>query len=561
MISSKTDDTGDRPMAAWGVHFPLESHGWPSDDPAGAVRASGDLRFGSADDGVPGFLPAAGDALTVDGWKPGEDGFGWSVWAHVPHDPADELGDVMSCFDPVARHGAHLGFADGHSTTSRVNAASVSFGVDWGSEPVWESLGRPDHSVGVLALAVHDGELYAGTLGDDGLGRVFVLRDGWEELPGVTSANCVSALASHDGALYAGTTRYRTGGSAMTLPPNDAPGGEVMRWDGAWVSTGALPGVDAIAALAVHRGRLYAAAMYQEGVSVLGPDGWESAGSPGRRVLTLGVNGGRLHAGGNDHADPDSAIDLTRKGVVVEARAQEGGGGVFALDPAEGWLSLGYQPDTTQVYSLTTSRERLVASTWPHGLVFEFGDGIWSSLGRLGDETEVMGLITYNGSLYGGTLPHAQVHRRDERGWTRVGTADVTPDALYRRAAGLALYGGGLAVGTLPSGAVHRMRVGDVAATDESLSPGWHHLAASCDHRHVTLWVDGRRVSTTRLPDAPREMLPAVSLVVGAGASKRYVGTLRDLRLIDRPLTTSDVRAIGVADDPRPSATQRRGGS
>lgn len=510
-------------------------------------------------DGVQGvrFIEDSGIEIALPEQRGGT--FTWSVWAHVPAAATGSIGTVASCFDPQTRHGAELGIVHGASTTSHTNVAGVEFSVDWAAEPRWTDLGRPSHAVGVFALAVHDGLLHAGSLGDDGLGRVHVWQDGWTELPGAGSANCVSALASHGGSLYAGTARYRTGGSALDLPANDEPGGEVLRRgaDGAWESCGRLPGCDAIAALAVHGGHLYAAALYQEGVWRLGADGWESCGTPGRRLLTLGIHDGRLVGGGNDHRDPDQAIDLTRQGIVTPQEAESGGGGVFALSAEDTWQSLGMQADTTQVYSLTTSRGRLCASTWPHGLVYELvPEAGWVSTGRLGDETEVMGLATYNGSLYGGTLPHAQLYRRDESGWTRVGTLDVTPDALYRRAAGLAVHDGALVVGTLPSGHVHAMRVGDAVTRDSSLEPGWHHLCATYGEHDITVHVDGVPVSRSRRPESPATPLPQLPLVVGSGSRGRFTGSIRNLRVFSRPLSTQEIGELRLFDDPlNPAST------
>jgi hypothetical protein len=517
------------------------------------ITAGEGCRFASGSEGRSGLSFTSSSTLRVDvDWRETTE-FSWSMWADIPPSAVSDLGSLMSCYDPPTRVGAELGLLDSHSTTSRTNVAGVEFAVDWGSSPRWTSMGRPAFSTGVLALAVHDGSLYAGTLGADGLGRVCRWDGQWSELPGVTHANCISALASHRGYLYAGSTRYRAGGSALDLPDNDTPGGEISRLepDGSWTSVGRLPGVDAITGLAVHSGRLYAAAMYQEGIWVLEDDEWRSCGSPGRRVLTLGIHAGRLHAGGNDHADPDSAIELTRQGVVVAQRHREGGGGVFAMNPDRSWEDLGYQPATTQVYSLATSRDKLLASTWPNGTVYEYDGEVWTSTGRLGMETEVMGLITYNGALYGGTLPHAQLYRRDPGAWTAVGTTDVTPGARYRRAAGLAVYRGSLAVGTLPSGFVHRMDVGDAVTHDHTLRPGWHHLAATCDSGSVTLWVDGRMTRATRRAGHAACPLPDRPTFIGSGSRSHFAGILSDVRIYDRALRADEILALTTARAPR----------
>lgn len=502
---------------------------------------------------VPALSLRDGRALRVDAAWGRRSEFAVSMWVCLEGDA--EHGSLLSCFDPLERHGLNLVLLDGHSTTSRSNAVGVELGVDWGAPPVWETLGRPPGSTGILAVAVHHGELHVGTLGDDGVGRVFRWSGAWVELAGVTEANCVSALASHRGRLYAGTTRYRTGGSAIDIADNDRPGGEVRVFDETtgWSTAGGgrLHGVDGITALTVHAGRLHAAAMYQEGIWLLDGERWRSLGSPGRRVLTMGVHDGRLHVGGNDHADPDSAIDLTRQGVVVEQRDSAGGGGVFALGDDSAWQFLGFQEDTTQIYSLTTHRGELYASTWPNGLVYRHTGGTsWQSTGRLGEETEVMGLTTYNGTLYGGTLPHAQLHRHAVDGWSLVGTLDVTPQALYRRAAGMAVHGGKLMVGTLPSGAVHAMGVGDVVTHDRSLRPGWHHVVASCGADRLALWVDGEQIATVRSDAAPARPLPDAPLVIGAGSRGGLNAEIRNLRVFGRALGDADIVDL-LADDPR----------
>lgn len=492
-------------------------------------------------------------AREADGVEIGEE-FTWSLWVRVPDRIGDTLGALLSTFDRRTRRGAELGLVQDASTSSQHNLATIEFGADWASGPRWESLGRPGVSVGVFSLAVHHGELYAGSIGGDGRGTVHVRRDGhWIEIPGVGGANCVHSLASYEGHLYAGTTRYRLGASALTIPDNPEPGGEVLRLrtDGTWESTGRLPGADSVTALVVHDGRLYAAPIYSEGVFVLQDDGWQSVGSPGRRVLTLGSVGGYLVAGGNDHADVDSAIELTREGVVVPQQEEAGGGGAFALESPHQWVSYGMQPDTTQLYSVNTWQDRLIVSTWPNGYVFAHeNDHEWKLMGRLGMETEVMGLVVYNGALYGGTLPHAQVYQyQGGESWVEMATLDETPDALYRRAAGLAIHGGALVWGCLPSGGVHAMRVGDVVTDDRTLRPGWHHLAATRGEGTHALYVDGSLVA--EVPSLATAPIGHGALRVGAGVRPRFSGELRHLRVYDRVLQADEVAQLFAMEDPQ----------
>ena len=473
-----------------------------------------------------------------------------AAWIRAESDGCDFMGSIVSCFEPATRKGIELAVQHGVSTGSQHNTANLEFGVDWGSQPQWEDHGRLGKSVAAWVLSVHDGQLYAGTLGADDRGHVFAF-DGteWHDLGPVGQANSVSALAPYRGQLHAGTTRYRAGGSGLAESTNEHPGGSIHRLDpsSGWVDAGQLDDVDSISGFAVHGGALYASATYQRGV-FRHTDGatWNSCGDPGRRLLALGVFDGHVFGAGNDHINVEEAIRLTRLGEVVPAESPEGGGGVFEFTPPDRWVSWGMLPDTTQVYSLAVSRDALHASTWPNGLVYRHEhDETWSLLGRLGAETEVMGLITYNGVLYGGTLPHAQLFRYVRKDvWEHVGTLDVTPNASYRRAAGLAVFDGKLFCGTLPSGRVHAMRTGNVVTHDRALTAGWHHVVATRQPGEVALYVDGSCVARSRSQGEPVDVLPDLPLTIGNGTRARFGGLLRDVRLFGAVATPDDVSAL-----------------
>ena len=296
--------------------------------------------------------------------------------------------------------------------------------------------------------------------------------------------------------------------------------------------------------------------MYSEGVFRFdGPGRWTWCGSPGRRLLALGVHGGALYGAGNDHADVSSAIAQTKAGVVVAARSAEGGGGVFRYEGGDRWVSRGLQPDTTQLYSIETYGDRLHIGTWPAGLVFRGAnldggdDATWQPIGQLGDETEIMNLQAYNGMLYGGTLPHAQIFRYDaDDDWSLVATLDATPDVRYRRAASMALFRGELWVGTLPSGHVHSMRAGAVASDDGSLAPGWRHLAGVRRGDRVELFVDGQMVATSEVTTIGESVAPdaGTPLVIGGGPRAGFEGELADVRVWDRALDPGELAALAV---------------
>jgi len=294
--------------------------------------------------------------------------------------------------------------------------------------------------------------------------------------------------------------------------------------------------------------------MYSEGLFRLdAPGSWTWCGSPGRRLLALGVHDGALYGAGNDHAHVDSAIAQTKAGVVVPARSTAGGGGVFRYDGGERWTSRGLQPDTTQLYSIETYGGRLHIGTWPTGLVFRAadldapGDATWEPIGRLGDETEIMNLQAYNGVLYGGTLPHAQLYRYEADGdWRLLATLDETPDVLYRRAASMVLFGGRLFVGTLPTGRVHSMAAGAVASLDRRLPPGWHHLAGVRRGTRVSLYVDGAPVAeaTDEGLDGTLDAGPDIPLTIGAGPRAGFEGELADVRAWSRALDPGEIGAL-----------------
>ncbi len=485
-----------------------------------------------------------------------------AAWVNAAAAPTTVLGDVVSWFDPQARRGFNLAFEHGAPCGSHGNDRTAWFGIDAGTTPATVDHGRPgDATVMVCSLAAHDGSIYAATWeqGPAPRGHVYRLDGGtWVDCGSPWDANAVTRLAVHDGALYAGVSRLRGGGSGLEDSANQGPGGRVLRYDGgqAWSDMGQIEGADAIAALVPFAGALYAAPMYSEGVFRFdGPGRWTWCGSPGRRLLALGVHGGALYGAGNDHADVSSAIALTKAGVVVAARSTEGGGGVFRYDGGDRWVSRGLQPDTTQLYSIETYGNRLHIGTWPAGLVFRgseldgAGDASWQPIGRLGDETEIMNLQAYNGTLYGGTLPHAQVFRYDaDDDWALVATLDATPDVRYRRAASMVLFGGELWVGTLPSGHVHSLRAGAVASNDGSLAPGWHHLAGVRRGDRVELYVDGRGVATSEVTTIAGSVAPDAEtpLVLGGGPRAGFEGELADVRVWDRALDPAELAAFAA---------------
>src|SRR5690606_227954 len=136
-----------------------------------------------------------------------------------------------------------------------------------------------------------------------------------------------------------------------------------------------------------------------------------------------------------------------------------------------------------------------------------------------------------------------EVHRYDDVGrWVRVGTLDVTPDVLYRRAAGLAVHDGALVWGTLPSGRVHAMRTGDVVTSDRSLTPGRHHLVATRDAERHRLYVEGRLVAE-RGTSGPAGAGQG-TVLIGEGRRSRWPGGLSGIRLLPHALEATQVTEL-----------------
>jgi hypothetical protein len=450
-----------------------------------------------------------------------------------------------------------LGFLDSSPTGNHGNDRELMFGVDAGTTPTWADLGSPGPAtIMVAGLAVLDGSLYAATWEGPPTERGHVYRldgESWTDCGSPWDCNAVTRLAVHEGRLFAGVSRLRGGGSGLPDSANQGPGGRVLRYEGGqdWTDLGRLGEADSVAGLVPFGGELFAIPMYSEGLyRLVLPARWEWCGSPGRRLLALGVHRGALYGAGNDHADVVSAIAQTAAGIVVPQRSPEGGGGIFRYEGGTSWTSLGLQPDTMQVYSIETYDGEMHLGTWPNGIVYRRGpDGAWGSCGRLGHETEVMNLLAFNGLLYAGTLPRAQVFRMDRpRAWTEVGRLDWTPVVLYRRAASMVVHRGCLVVGTLPSGHVHAMRVGQAVSSGRPVPPGEHHVAAVRRGATLQLYLDGALLAEER--DAAGAILDLgelPELTAGRGPRAPFAGQVTDAVIHGEAIDAREIaRLAGV---------------
>lgn len=463
----------------------------------------------------------------------GKGDFTFSIWAHTADRLDDVLGDILSMYDPVRRRGViwciknHAG-----APTSQANYRQLQFGIDAGTVPKWQDRGRPGKSVYTMALAVHDGQLYAGTCepGKDETGHVYRYagESRWHDCGSPDPCNAVTALAAHRGKLYAGVGRYRLAGSSLPETSNAKLGGKVYRYEGGkkWVDCGQLPKTEAVGGLVVYRGELYASSLYRPAgfFRYVGDSTWQTCPLPkeGERVDALAVFNGYLYA---------TSYDVCA---------------VFRFD-GKSWENMGKLEKSGQTYSFEVHDGELFVGTWPNGKVFRLAGGKeWRDVGRLGKELEVMGMAGYNGQLYAGTLPLAQVYRFDGADrWTLTGRVDLTPGVRYRRAWSMAVFQGRLFCGTLPSGHVHALEAGACVTHDRELSPGWHHLAVVRRDNCLHLFVDGQQVAESTPFDAEAFDLGApLPLRIGFGPHDYFNGSLRDLKLYARALSDKEIAVV-----------------
>lgn len=457
----------------------------------------------------------------------------FSVSLHVQTQAAldDALGDLLSQYDPETRRGFTLSLKHHAGVTgSQSNYRHLEFGIDSG-QPVgeWTDEGRPGNAIFIHSMAVHDGQLYVGTVeGGTNKDQGHVYRydkdGGWVDLGAPWKSNGVTAMASYDGHLYVGVSRVLLHYSGLEPTVAHHIGGKVFRYEnGRWVDLGQLLGVDGVNGMAVFRGKLHVTGFYQPALfRYEGGTDWTSLGSPdGMRPEALCVYNSQIFATGYDE------------------------GAVYRFD-GEHWKRAGTLGDSTQVYGLVIHQGKLFAGTWPNGTVYRYdGDDQWTSVGRLAEQQEVMGMTVYNGKLYAGALPLAEMFRFDgENRWESIGRVDLTPEAVYRRAWTMAVFQGRLFVGTCPSGHVRSIEIGHNATYDQEFPSGWHHVAAVREPQQLKLYLDGQLVAQSPEFTDDDPLTAESPLNIGFGSHDHFFGKLKDVRLYSKALTPREVERL-----------------
>jgi hypothetical protein len=459
--------------------------------------------------------------------------FTLSLWVNTAADLDDDLGDLVSQFDPQTRTGFHLSLRNNAGVThSQANYRQLQFGIDAGTEPVFTDEGRPGNAVYGQSMAVHDGHLYVGTCepGNDQAGHIY-RYDGpgnWTDLGTPDLANSITGMAAFGGSLYVGSGKYRLGGSSLKESENPHLGGKIFRYAGEkrWEEVGRFPEMEAVGGIVVYRGKLYVGSLYKP-ASFFRYDGersWTPLAVPnGKRVEALGVYNGFLWATGYDE------------------------GHVYRFD-GEKWADLGRvgEEDNTQTYAFATYEGLLHVATWRTGKVFRWTNDMWDDRGRLGEELEVMGMLVHNGSLYAGTLPSGQIYRYNGgRQWTLLKQLDTTPDVKYRRVWTMAQFQGKLFATTLPSAHVWSMQTGACVTSDREFPSGWHHVAAQRTSDRLRLFVDGELVVESRPTSAsPLDLSNQQPWRIGAGSGDSFHGAMADVRLHLQPLSPDAIRDL-----------------
>jgi hypothetical protein len=464
--------------------------------------------------------------------KLGKKPFSISLWAHLDDDLGDSPGDLVRCYDPKQRRGFHLGiYNHGGVTNSQPNLRQVHFGIDQARiESEFTDHGQLADAVYVFSLCVHEGQLYASTChaGAEQTGRVFRWEGGnrWKDLGSPDRANAISALAVYNGSLYAASSKYRLAGSSLSESQNTNFGGNIYRLGAGdvWEFCGNVsPETEAISALVVFRGKLYASSLYRPAgfFQYQGGQTWTPCKTPdGKRTEALSVWNDAIYATCYDE------------------------GSVFRYD-GQDWASVGAIPEATQTYGFGIHQGELYVSEWPKAHVFRYrGGNTWEDTGKLGQELEAMPLMVYNGKMYGGTLPLAEIYRYDaDNDWTRIASVDRTPDVKYRRAWSMAIFQGRLFVGTLPSGRVLSIEAGKNVTYDRPLQSGWHHIAAVRSDSVLKLYVDGNLVGkSSEFDSEDYDLSIEGDLDIGFGAQDYFRGRISDVRLYRGELTLEQIR-------------------
>ncbi|MEY4612771.1 MAG: hypothetical protein RL179_744 [Planctomycetota bacterium] len=453
-------------------------------------------------------------------------------------------GDIFSWYSPNISRGVNLSLKSNQGvTTNQANYRHLFFGIDNNKSGEWHDCGVPGKALCAFSLAVHGGELYAGTCAPEAndSGRVYrhAGAQRWIDCGAPDKSNSVMSLAIYENQLYAGTGKYRLAGSALSESKNTNLGGRILRYEGrdVWKDCGQLPDTEAVGGMVVYKGKLYASSLYKPAgfYRYEGNKQWTKCPTP------------VVEKSSNKQSDNLRVEALTVFGGFIYASSYDCGN-VFRFD-GEKWIDLGRLGENTQTYSFAIYQGALHVGTWPSGRVYRLEKtNQWTDLGRLGEELEVMGMVVNNGKLLAGTLPLAEVYEySNNKTWKKITRLDHTPDVKYRRAWTMAEHDGRLFCSTLPSGKIFSFETGRNVSWGHSLPAGWHHLAAIKTRENLMLYLDGCKVSeSTRFKPDDFQIVNDAVIQIGAGASGNFRGWMSDLRIYNQILDAESVKKLAA---------------
>lgn len=464
----------------------------------------------------------------------GNEDFTIATWIYTDNALNDVLGDIISQYDPSLRRGFHLSLKTNSVSTNIANSRQLDFGIDDNLSSKWVDYGRPGNAIMAFGMIEYKGNLYVSTCDTAITGRGHVYRysrgSKWVDCGFLDSSNSVMSLAVFEGELYAATGHNRVRGSSLPESRNTIAGGRIFCYQAPdkWIDCGRLP-VESIEGMVVYNGKLYVTSMYSPGFyRYEGGKKWVKCDVPdGKRVNAMAVYNGYIYA---------TSLDW---------------GHVYRYD-GSAWTDCGQVGEktiTTQTYCFAVYEGRLYVSTWSGGRVYRFeGVNQWTDVGRLGNELEVMGMLVHNGRLLAGTLPLAEVYSYEgDTTWLRIDQLDRTPDVKYRRAWTMAEHNGKVFCSTLPSGRIYGFEAGKSVMSPDAVPSGWQHIAAIKTSDRLKLFINGKLVKQTKIPNSMKFNLKSeLPIKIGFGPNDYFNGHMSDLRLYNRALTNPEIKMLSA---------------
>ncbi len=494
-----------------------------------------------------------------DSLSMGTRAFSVAVWVKCEAGVRDVPGDIISKYDPPTRTGINFHITAGSPAYCSVSdARNVHFGIDNAQTGPWVDHGRvwPGNTL-VSTLIVHQGELYAGIAdapNPKDACRVFrhASRQEWVDCGRVgNDLECLSVMSMvvHRGRLYAGTGTWDW---EKVFEGKTGPA-RVYRYEGGttWHDCGSLDGGHRALSLASFDGRLFVSDDQNNVFRYDGDDQWNKVRQSDPKLNRI-----------------DSL--MVYRGHLFGARAR-----VWRYDGADHWAAVGDfrgRYNISQIHSMTVYAGSLYLGGWPEGRILRYdGSGNWTDCGSVGvvskpEVNEINDFVVYNGNLYAGVIPKAELWRYDGgREWTRikqlVTNSQWSPKmediATWNRVPCLTVFQGRLFAGTstchgradatdtTDAGKVFSWEVGKCVSYDHDLGVGWRHLVAVRQADRLELYIDAKLVSTSSpLDHLGYDLTNNKPLLIGFGAEDYFTGSMRELRIYNRALTTAQIETI-----------------